>query len=81
MVHQISRPATQGAGLQAGPVVCSLGDGGHVPKGLGRKTLSRAAQSVGYGLSASAPVLFGALHYKTGNWAPVLAICGLLCAS
>lgn len=36
-------------------------------------------QSVGYVLSASAPVLFGALHDKTGSWAPVLAICALLC--
>ncbi len=41
--------------------------------------LSGMTQSVGYVLSASAPVLFGALHDKTGNWAPVLAICALLC--
>lgn len=41
--------------------------------------LSGMTQSVGYVLSASAPVLFGALHDKTGSWAPVLAICALLC--
>ena len=41
--------------------------------------LSGMTQSVGYVLSASAPVLFGALHDKTGSWTPVLAICGLLC--
>jgi CP family cyanate transporter-like MFS transporter len=41
--------------------------------------LSGMTQSVGYVLSAAAPVLFGALHDKTGNWAPMLAICGLLC--
>jgi len=40
--------------------------------------LSGMTQSVGYVLSASAPVLFGALHDKTGSWAPVLAICALL---
>lgn len=41
--------------------------------------LSGMTQSVGYVLSASAPVLFGALHDKTGSWTPVLAICALLC--
>jgi len=41
--------------------------------------LSGMTQSVGYVLSASAPVLFGALHDKTGSWSPVLAICALLC--
>lgn len=41
--------------------------------------LSGMTQSVGYVLSASAPVLFGALHDKTEGWAPVLAICALLC--
>lgn len=41
--------------------------------------LSGMTQSVGYVLSAAAPVLFGALHDKTGNWTPMLAICGLLC--
>ncbi|MGH7025917.1 MFS transporter [Brevundimonas sp.] len=41
--------------------------------------LSGMTQSIGYVLSASAPVLFGALHDETGSWAPVLVICGLLC--
>ncbi len=41
--------------------------------------LSGMTQSVGYVLSASAPVLFGALHDKTESWSPVLAICALLC--
>lgn len=42
-------------------------------------SLSGMAQSVGYVLSASAPVLFGALHDRTGSWTPVLAVCGVLC--
>lgn len=41
--------------------------------------LSGMTQSVGYVLSASAPVLFGALHDRTGSWTLVLAGCGLLC--
>jgi len=41
--------------------------------------LSGMTQSVGYLMSACAPVSIGALHDAVGAWAPVLAVCGALC--
>ncbi|WP_322994253.1 MFS transporter, partial [Castellaniella sp.] len=38
-------------------------------------SLSGMTQSVGYLLSATAPVLIGALHDKLGSWQPALFIC------
>lgn len=43
--------------------------------------LSGMAQSVGYGIAAAGPVLFGALHDLTGSWTVplwMLAICALV---
>lgn len=41
--------------------------------------LSGMAQSVGYGLGAGGPVVFGSLHDLTGDWtAPLLAIAGCM---
>lgn len=41
--------------------------------------LSGMTQSVGYLMSACAPVSIGALHDAVGAWAPALAVCGALC--
>lgn len=43
--------------------------------------LSGMAQSVGYGIAAGGPILFGALHDLTGSWTVplwMLAVCALL---
>jgi len=41
--------------------------------------LSGMTQSLGYVMSAAAPVALGALHDATGSWAPVLGVCGVFC--
>lgn len=41
--------------------------------------LSGMTQSVGYLMSACAPVAIGALHDAAGAWGPALAVCGGLC--
>lgn len=39
-------------------------------------SLSAMAQSVGYLMAAAGPIMVGRIHDATGNWNPVLAICG-----
>ncbi|MBN9336098.1 MFS transporter, partial [Devosia sp.] len=43
-------------------------------------SLSGMTQSIGYLLSATAPVSVGALHDLVGSWQPAIVICIVLCA-